>query len=113
MPYIHFKTTETLDPEQQEQLKQGFGKAIECIPGKSERFLMVGLESQCSLYFGGTPGTCAIAEVKLFGKADQHEYQILSAKLTQLISDICKIPGDRIYVKYEECATWGWNGNNF
>ena len=51
MPYIDLKTTAKVTKEKEIALKAAFGKAIELIPGKSERWLMVGLRTsvRCSL----------------------------------------------------------------
>ena len=44
MPYINLKTTTKVTEEKAEILKAKFGKAIESFPGKTESWLMVGIE---------------------------------------------------------------------
>ena len=51
MPYINLKTTKTVSAESCEMIKSAFGKAIECFPGKSEAYLMVGIEDGAKLWF--------------------------------------------------------------
>ena len=46
MPNIHVQTNITLTPEKKTEIKEALGKAIETIPGKSERWLMVVLEGE-------------------------------------------------------------------
>ena len=37
----------------------------------------------------------------------------MTAAITDILSKELQIAPNRIYVKYEEVAYWGWNGNNF
>ena len=92
MPFINSKVTVKMSPETKERVKSRLGEAIAIIPGKSESWLMVGFEDEYDLYFkGNRDKETAFVEVKIFGSAS----------------------ADRIYIKYEEVANWGWNGNNF
>lgn len=114
MPFINSKVSVTISKEQEESIKTKLGKAIALIPGKSEYWLMVGFEDNYSLYFKGVKeAKVAFVEVKLFQKADSLAYE----KLTQAICSIYKeelgIPGDKIYISYEEISNWGYNGVNF
>lgn len=114
MPYIDAKLSVSLTQQKGETIKQKLGKAIECIPGKSEQWLMVQLEGDCRLYFQGTDSQpSAMVEVKIFGKAADSAYDAMTAAVTEILSGELSIPAERIYVKYEECSHWGWNGSNF
>ena len=55
MPFINVKTNIPVSENAQEALKTRLGQAIEAIPGKSEAWLMVGVEPECALWFQGTP----------------------------------------------------------
>ena len=37
----------------------------------------------------------------------------LTDAMTKILSSALDVPADRIYVRYEEVAYWGWNGSNF
>lgn len=114
MPFIHSKLSVSVTEEQKEKIKSRLGKAIECIPGKSESWLMVSLEENCSLYFKGEPfPEIAFVEVKLFGKANRTAYEKLTAEICQIYKEELSIPSDHVYVTYEEVEHWGWNGSNF
>ena len=43
MPFINAKVTVKMSEEKKETIKEKLGKAISTIPGKSESWLMVGL----------------------------------------------------------------------
>ncbi len=113
MPFIQTKTNVKISAEQEKLLKEKFGKDIECLPGKTERWLMLDFEENCRMWFGGSDAPCAMLEVKLFGKAQESSYEKLTAALTGDVAEVLGISGDRTYVKYEEIDHWGWNGTDF
>ena len=114
MPYINVKTTKNLTPENCDNLKAAFGKAIESFPGKTEAWLMVGIEDGIKLWFKGDASSdSAIVDVDLLGQVNS----AASEKMTKVVCDILEtelgISPDRIYVKYTGYNDWGWNGQNF
>ena len=113
MPYISTKTNVSVSEAQRRELEKKLGKAIELIPGKSESWLMLSFEPETAMAFQGSEEATAMLEVKLFGKASAGAYSDMTKALTKIISEELQIPAARIYVKYEECAVWGWNGENF
>ena len=114
MPFISTKTSKTLTVEQKTALKERFGKAIELIPGKSERWLMLGFEDGITMSFAGNmTEPAAMVEVDIFGSTTKAAYDSLTKELCAIVEDITAIPASRIYIKYREVDTWGWNGQNF
>jgi len=113
MPYINLKTTKKLDTGATEALKKALGEAIALIPGKSERWLMINLEGECTMALAGEMDNCAMLEVEIFGKASNDAYDALTKKLCELVNETIGIPADRVYVKYAEVGHWGYNGFNF
>lgn len=114
MPYINTKTTANISKAQELALKEAFGKAIELIPGKSEAWLMLEFSDNCRMAFKGTTSPdIAILEVAILGKASSDAYDALTAQLCKDVSAILGVPSDRIYIKYSEHDTWGYNGFNF
>ena len=113
MPFIQTKTNLSVSADQEKALKARFGKTIGLLPGKSERWLMLGFEDNCRMWFGGDDAPCAFLEVKLFGNASPSSCDKLTAAITDDVCEVLGVPADRIYVKYEEIANWGWNRNNF
>ena len=114
MSFINSKVSVKINKEKELILKEKLGKAISLIPGKSESWLMVGFEDEYRLYFKGeaSPKT-AFVEVKIFGSAKRSDYEKLTAAICEIYQEVLDIPGDKIYVKYEEVSNWGWNGGNF
>ncbi|MBQ6381309.1 MAG: hypothetical protein IJJ41_06910 [Clostridia bacterium] len=113
MPYIKTTTNVKIEPAQAESIKAQFGKAIESFPGKSEGWLMLAFEDECTMFFKGSAEACAIAEVSLYGAVNAAAAETMTALVTDILSKALGIAPARIYVKYTGIDTWGWNGNNF
>ncbi len=114
MPYINLKTSKKVTAEEGLKVKTAFGKAIECFPGKSEAYLMVGIEDSIPMWFrGDNSADTAIVDVDLLGAVNSEA----SEKMTEVICDVLEkellISPDRVYVKYTGYKDWGWNKNNF
>ncbi len=113
MPFIQTKVNRPISQEQEKLLAREMGKAIELL-GKSEEWLMLQFEDCCRLYFkGDSQKPLAFVNVKLLGRAGEENYQRLTGRITEVLSDVLSIPADGIYVEYDETGHWGWNGSNF
>ena len=114
MPYIETKTSASVSGEQLAALKEMFAEVIEIIPGKSEEWLMLNTVGDCNMSFRGDMDTpSAMIKVEIFGKAKASEYDRLTAEICERASSILGVPKNRIYVRYEECSIWGYDGFNF
>lgn len=113
MPFINVRTNAKVSPDLAEQIKSKLGGAITAIPGKSEGWLMVGIEGGQMLYFRGTDEPAAMVNVSLYGSASGNALSTLTAHITGILTDTLGIPSDRIYVSYMCTDNWGWNGSNF
>ncbi len=114
MPFINTKVSVKITDQQEERLKTELGKAISLIGGKSETWLMLNFEDECKMYFrGDNESPTAFIEVKIFGVASGAEYNRLTSKITEIISDNLNIAPDRVYIAYQEIEYWGYNGHNF
>ena len=114
MPYIDLKTTAKVTKEKEIALKAAFGEAIELIPGKSERWLMVKLDSECKMFLAGDDtDDIAMVEIDIFGKTTDAAYDALTERVCTVLNEELSVKKDKIYVKYREVDHWGWNGENF
>ena len=113
MPFIQVKTNQSIPAAQAESIKSQLGQAITAIPGKSEGWLMVGLEGDAQLFFRGTADPAAMVSVSIYGSASGNALDTLTAHITGILTDALGIPSDRIYVSYSATDNWGWNGSNF
>ncbi len=113
MPYIHVQTNLPVSGSEQELLKTRLGQAVEALPGKSERWLMVRIEPECALWMAGTDEPAAMVEVFIYGGAPSSACEALTARICELLDGVLSLDPERIYVQYTETPNWGWNGGNF
>lgn len=113
MPYIEIKTNIDINEDTCRELSALLGDKITVFPGKTERWLMTSVTGGLSMTFAGTAEPCVMAQVSIFGKAAPETYEKMTEVLCGELSDSLGVDSSRIYVKYEECSLWGWNGTNF
>ena len=114
MPFINVKTTASVSDEKCAIIKSELGKAIALIPGKSEGWLMVGIEPEMKIWFrGDSSADSAMVTVAVLGTVSDRDSSRLTGRITEILSDELGISPDRIYVSYSEHDKWGWNGSNF
>ena len=114
MPFIDSKVSVKVTKEQETELKSRLGQAISLIPGKSESWLMVGIEDEYHLYFRGEDSEpMAFIEVSIFGGPNRDAFEKMTAEITKIYGDVLGIAADHMYIKYSATTDWGWNGSNF
>ncbi len=110
MPFIIARVNTPVTPEQELTIKSRFGKAIEAVPGKSEEYLMVGIEADYHFYLRGIEQKAAYVEVSIFGSEAHPGYDTLSAEITKTMEQELHIPAENVYIKYEDITAWSVNG---
>ena len=96
MPMIEAKVTSSLPAEKRDVLKAEFGKAISLM-NKPESYLMINLQDNQDLYFGGKKlDKGAYVEVKVLGAVDSGASSKMTAKVCEILDKELGIPGDAI-----------------
>ncbi len=113
MPLIDVMTNEVIVEEDLQKIKSELGKAISIIPGKSETWLMINVQSEQLMYFKGTNDPCVMVEVKTYGEVDYETSNQLTKKITSIIERILHVSPNRVYVSYYSTEKWGYGGRNF
>lgn len=113
MPFINVKANVPVGKDKEKAVKSALGEAVKLIPGKSEDWLMVGIEPEYILYFKGSEAPAAMVEVSVFGNADKKSLNSLTEQICQILDRELSIPPARVYVKYYFTPDWGWNNANF
>ncbi len=113
MPFIKILTNLEVGDSLKAEIYKDLGKSISILPGKSEAWLMIQVESGKSLCFKGNTSSCLMAEVKLYGKASKESYDRLTTAITDMAAKKLSLPSDRVYVEFEETPFWGFEGNLF
>ena len=113
MPFIDSKISVKVTDEKKEIIKAEFGRLMSVL-GKSETYLMVGIEDDYSLWMGGKKlEKGAYVSVSLLGNAPSASYEKLTAEICSLFEKELGISGSSVYVTYHPVSDWGWNGANF
>lgn len=114
MPFIHAKLTTIPTQEEMEAIKTDLGQAITKIPGKSENWLMVQLQGGCALWHQGKAfEKIAMVEVQVYGTPSDASCNALTGEITKILENRLGYPPEHVYVSYQFCTQWGWNGSNF
>ena len=114
MPFIDTKLNIRLSEEKEAILKARLGEAISIFPGKTEYWLMLNFSDNQKLWFRGYQNfPIAMVEVQLFGAAEEATCSKMTKLICDLFHEVLDISPDHVYVKYEFCDRWGWNGENF
>ena len=114
MPFIDTKLNIRLTEEKEIALKKKLAEAIEIFPGKSEYWLMLNFDDASRLWFRGYNNfSMAMVEIKLLGQSEAELCERMTKTICDLFHEELNISPDHVYVKYEFCDTWGWNGENF
>ncbi len=114
MPYFEVQTTKKVKEEKRDELYHELARIIEMVPGKSESWVMVHLEDDAKMSFGGVssePAACI--NIKTFGELEDKYYDMLTAEICKSMSSFLEIDTKRVYVVYEPVKHWGWDGSNF
>ena len=114
MPYIKLSTSVRVSAPAAQEIKADFGKAIECFPGKTERWLMVEIAPDRQIWFGGdNAAPAAMVDVALLGAVSAAASERMTAEICRILQARLGIAPERVYVKYGGYENWGWNGANF
>ncbi len=114
MPFINSKVNVKTTDAQRTALKERLGKAIEAIPGKTEKWLMVNLEDEQIMYFHGEDNfPMAYITVSVLGNTNSQDLVRMTGELSKAYGEVLGIQPENIYIKYDSTADWGWNGSNF
>ena len=99
--------------KKKEILKAKLGATMPLL-GKSENYLMVGINDGYDLWMGGNRlEKGAYVSVSLLGNAKSEAYEKMTAAICDIYEEELGIPGTAVYVTYHPVSDWGWNGSNF
>lgn len=106
MPYVQVRTNAKWTDEQVEALKNILSPAIEIIPGKFERGVIVEFVPNCKMYMAGTDELCAYVSVAVNNEQTPENIMPYSKKVIEVLSEEGGIPKNRIYVTHQSYLDW-------
>ncbi|MCW8956531.1 MAG: phenylpyruvate tautomerase MIF-related protein [Gammaproteobacteria bacterium] len=112
MPLLAMKTNIAIDDKP--ALAQSLSSKVAELLHKPERYVMVNLQDQQALMFGGSDDAAIYLELKSINLPESETAQISSA-LCDFISQQLAVKQNRIYIEFSnaERHMWGWNGATF
>ena len=111
MPMIGLITNVTISGSARAELARGFEEAVALVPGGCADKLMLKVEGESCLYFGGRDDLpCAYIWADLPGKAGGGDYAAFSGAAAQLLGRVLAIPRANVYVSVRENPFWMGDG---
>jgi phenylpyruvate tautomerase PptA (4-oxalocrotonate tautomerase family) len=114
MPYLKIQTNLPLGKKSQQSILRSASALVALELGKPEELVMVALEPDTAMLFGGNDEPVAFLELKSVGLPVRRTKR-LSQALCELIEQHLGINRDRVYVKFIDVnrGMWGWKGDTF
>jgi len=112
MPLLTIRTNLKLNNKQ--SIAEKASLTVANILGKPERYVMVHVEDEQCLIFGGENDPCALLELKSLGLPENITADI-SARLCEFMNIEARIDASRIYIEFSspERHMWGWDQRTF
>jgi len=112
MPYIRLSITQKLSEETQEALVNGIGEALNLIPGKDARGLIVDMEDGKTMFVGGKKqDNLVFADVRYYSNYTLKIKQAFTVGVFDAITKILDTPKDRAFLTITEYNSWGGFGD--
>ena len=114
MPYFSIETNQPIDQASNQQLLKKTSAFIADLLGKPEAYVMISIQPETPLIFGGSDAPAAFVRLKSIG-LPQERCPELSEKICRLIEQELAVPRDRIFIDFKDLAgnMFGWNGKTF
>lgn len=114
MPYLLIRTNHPIPASEQPPLLARCSANVAEALGKPERYVMVSLETDTAMLFGGDDSPCAYLELKSIGLPEARTAEF-SSLLCELVERELNIPAERTYIEFADAARhmWGWNTGTF
>ncbi len=111
MPYLLIQTNVHEDAVSHAHFVEAASKTVAAITGKPESRIMVALQTDIPMSFGGETGSCAFVHLKSLGLPEEDAPQYIAA-LSDLLHERMHIHPDRIFVQLSghPYHLWGYNG---
>lgn len=107
MPFIDVKASCPITAEQEVQLKEGLGRAISLIPGKTEASLMLRFTGGCHMWLGGRQdGPIVMADMAIYGQTTQEAFAAFGETAVSLLKE--HLGAKTVYLKLDQTTDWAF-----
>lgn len=109
MPYL--KIQSNAEPDKSQELIEQASRLVSDKLGKSEKFVMVRLDTPRPMMFSGSDDPAVFMELKSIGLSEE-QTPALSEALCELVGQHYGVAPERIYIEFADAPRrmWGWNG---
>ena len=114
MPLIKIRTNVSIATDKTPRLMSALSQLLASETGKPERYVMVEIDGNRNMLFGGSSDPLVYVECKSIGLSTV-QAKSLSQSISQVLNTQLQISADRIYIEFSNCPAefWGWNGSTF
>ena len=114
MPVFHIRTS-AKESASSATLLEALSRELARELAKPESYVMVSLESEAQLLFGGSSEPACFAVLKNIGTFTPQHTERLSASLTAHLSKALQVSPSRIYIEFVDAKAhlWGFDGSTF
>jgi phenylpyruvate tautomerase len=114
MPYLKIQTNLPLSKKAERAVLRTASILVAEELDKPEEYVMLALQANTPMLFGGSDDPVAFLELKAIG-LPARKTRRLSEALCKLVEDHLGIPPNRVYVKFITVprGMWGWKGDTF
>ncbi|HIA07907.1 MAG TPA: hypothetical protein EYN73_02280 [Chromatiaceae bacterium] len=114
MPLLSIQSNHEINASERDAAIGELSSQIASMLGKPESYVMVNIQHNPAMSFGGSRDPLVYIELKSLGM-DENRTTEFSATLCGLVNEIFSIPADRVYIEFSSGPRhmWGWNGTTF
>lgn len=113
MPSLVIQTNAACDASQAEALTAAASKAVSTVTGKPEDYVMVLLQHEQTMRFGGSAKPAALLTLRSIGLPEDRE--AVADAVSTAVAQSAGVPPERIYCVMEDIARthWAMGGKTF
>ncbi|MBE0469542.1 MAG: hypothetical protein IBX55_08575 [Methyloprofundus sp.] len=114
MPFMKLRTNVVIDSEKTSVLMSELSQLLAHETSKPERYVMIDVQGDRNMMFGGSTESLAFVECKSIGLSTA-QAKSLSKSISELLSICLQLSAERIYIEFSNCPAeyWGWNSSTF
>ena len=114
MPYFSVQTNQHINPTGQRDFLARATEILESKLGKSRQYIMVSLQPNQAMAFGGSTEPAAFASLKSIGLTED-QCPALAEAICEMIHDLLEVSPDRVFVELLDIdrPRFAWNSKTF
>ena len=115
MPLIKVQTSAIVDSNQKALILKQLSKQLAEQLKKPEAYVMVVLDSEVAMTFGGTLDHACYIEIKSIGTLTPEQTKTMTLIFCELIEQGLDVSRSRTFIEFTNAIgpMWGWNGDTF